>query len=259
MGGGGGGGRTTCSCVYRNKLSLDLKQSSDSAVTTSWGRQAVPVWYSGPGKERHLSVLCPAGWDVVAAGVVSSRAVCCLWFRQVAGADRLRQDHSGTCTTSRADLSCRVVLGGTLACRGHQAWCLTHDVWRCRLETHLAAPGCGVGPSQGSGSQLQCRDPIQWLRTQEVGEEEEREEVCVFFFDVSHAVDSCCRWCCGTSTQGQARCLAQAFQKTTVCFVLNFRVSRAFVSRLRTCALSASCFPAGLPCQYQFVWLVVLA
>ena len=30
--------------------------------------QAVPVWY-GPEEERHLSVLCPAGWDVVAAGV----------------------------------------------------------------------------------------------------------------------------------------------------------------------------------------------
>lgn len=27
-----------------------------------------------------------------------------------------------------------------------------------------------VGPSQWSGSHLQCRDPIQWLRTQEVGE-----------------------------------------------------------------------------------------
>ena len=46
-GGGGGGGAGygmwrrggTFSCVYRNELSLDLKQSSvsDSAVTTSWG------------------------------------------------------------------------------------------------------------------------------------------------------------------------------------------------------------------------------
>ena len=33
--GGGGGG--DFSCVYRNKFSLDLKQSGDSAVTTSWG------------------------------------------------------------------------------------------------------------------------------------------------------------------------------------------------------------------------------
>ena len=38
--GGGGGIGGTFSCVYRSELSLDLnlKQSSDSAVTTSWGR-----------------------------------------------------------------------------------------------------------------------------------------------------------------------------------------------------------------------------
>ena len=51
VGGGGGGdggggvglgmrcwgwGWGTFSCVYRNELNLDLKQSSDSAVTTSW-------------------------------------------------------------------------------------------------------------------------------------------------------------------------------------------------------------------------------
>ena len=34
---GGGGGGGTFSCFYRKKLSLDLKKSSDSAVTTSWG------------------------------------------------------------------------------------------------------------------------------------------------------------------------------------------------------------------------------
>ena len=38
MGCWGGGGGGTFTCVYRNELSLDLKQSSDSAVTTSWGR-----------------------------------------------------------------------------------------------------------------------------------------------------------------------------------------------------------------------------
>ena len=37
-GGGMGGGGGAFSCVYRNDLSLDLKQTSDSAVTTSWGR-----------------------------------------------------------------------------------------------------------------------------------------------------------------------------------------------------------------------------
>ena len=31
------GGRGAVSCVYRNELRLDLKQPSDSAVTTSWG------------------------------------------------------------------------------------------------------------------------------------------------------------------------------------------------------------------------------
>ena len=36
LGGGGGGGLSAG--VYRSELSLDLKQSSDSAVTTSWGR-----------------------------------------------------------------------------------------------------------------------------------------------------------------------------------------------------------------------------
>ena len=35
---GWGGGGGTFSCVYRNKLSLDSKQSSDSVVTTSGGR-----------------------------------------------------------------------------------------------------------------------------------------------------------------------------------------------------------------------------
>ena len=35
LGGGGGGG--TFSCVYRKELSLDLKESSDSSVTTSCG------------------------------------------------------------------------------------------------------------------------------------------------------------------------------------------------------------------------------
>ena len=35
MAGGGGGGLLVG--VYRSELSLDLKQSSDSAVTTSWG------------------------------------------------------------------------------------------------------------------------------------------------------------------------------------------------------------------------------
>ena len=60
-------------------MSLDLKQSSDSAVTTSW---------YGPGEERHLSVLCPAGWDVVAAGVVHSGGQSAVWWSgQVAGAD----------------------------------------------------------------------------------------------------------------------------------------------------------------------------
>ena len=33
----GGGGELLVG-VYRSELSLDLKQSSDSAVTTSWGR-----------------------------------------------------------------------------------------------------------------------------------------------------------------------------------------------------------------------------
>ena len=33
---GGGGGRLSVG-VYRSELSLDLKESSDSAVTTSWG------------------------------------------------------------------------------------------------------------------------------------------------------------------------------------------------------------------------------
>ena len=42
-------------------LSLDLKQSSESAVNLLG--QSVPVLY-GPGEERHLSVLCPAGWEV---------------------------------------------------------------------------------------------------------------------------------------------------------------------------------------------------
>ena len=37
VGKGGDGGGGAFSCVYRNELSLDLKQSGDSAVTTSWG------------------------------------------------------------------------------------------------------------------------------------------------------------------------------------------------------------------------------
>ena len=37
MGGGLGGGGGLSVGVYRSELSLDLKQSSDSAVTASWG------------------------------------------------------------------------------------------------------------------------------------------------------------------------------------------------------------------------------
>ena len=40
VGGGGGGGFSVG--VYRSELSLDLKQSSDSAVTTSWGSPFQP-------------------------------------------------------------------------------------------------------------------------------------------------------------------------------------------------------------------------
>ena len=54
---GGGGGLAVG--VYRSELSLDLKPS----------RLSEP-----PGEERHLSVLCPAGRDGVAAGVVLSGA-----------------------------------------------------------------------------------------------------------------------------------------------------------------------------------------
>ena len=47
--GGGGGGRT-CSCGLQDKLSLDLKQSSGSAVTTSWDRLFQSSGISCPGK-----------------------------------------------------------------------------------------------------------------------------------------------------------------------------------------------------------------
>ena len=47
-GGGGGGGGETYSCVYRNKLSVDLKQSSDSAVTASRGGLFQPGINYGP-------------------------------------------------------------------------------------------------------------------------------------------------------------------------------------------------------------------
>ena len=42
----GGGGGEGFSYIYRNKLSLDSKQSRDSAVTTSWARlfQSDMVW-----------------------------------------------------------------------------------------------------------------------------------------------------------------------------------------------------------------------
>ena len=37
LGVGGGGGEGLSVGVYRSEMSLNLKQSSDSAVTTSWG------------------------------------------------------------------------------------------------------------------------------------------------------------------------------------------------------------------------------
>ena len=37
MGGGGGEGEGFSVGVYRSEMSLNLKRSSDSAVTTSWG------------------------------------------------------------------------------------------------------------------------------------------------------------------------------------------------------------------------------
>ena len=52
---GEGGGLS--SGVYRSELSLELKQSSDSAVTAAVLRQSVPVW-NGPREEEHLSY-CP--------------------------------------------------------------------------------------------------------------------------------------------------------------------------------------------------------
>ena len=55
--------------------------------------QSVPVWY-GPGEERHLSVLCPAGWDVVAAGIVlfGAQSASCthsVWVRSPASSSFL--------------------------------------------------------------------------------------------------------------------------------------------------------------------------
>ena len=71
-------------------MSLDLKQSSDSAVTASCGR----LFQSGMvlGK-NDVSVVCPAGWGIVDAGVVFPRAQSAAWwFWQVAGVhgDRTR-------------------------------------------------------------------------------------------------------------------------------------------------------------------------
>ena len=52
VGGGGGGGRGISVGVYRSELSVDLKQSSDSAAVTTGSVRAgaipaggVPVWY----------------------------------------------------------------------------------------------------------------------------------------------------------------------------------------------------------------------
>ena len=73
-GGGGGSGRGGLSIgVYRSELSLGLKHSSDSAVTTAWGcpfQSGMVLWKN----DICLYILCPAGWDAVAAGVVLSGA-----------------------------------------------------------------------------------------------------------------------------------------------------------------------------------------
>ena len=71
--GGGGGQRGLSIGVYRSELSLDLKQSIDSAVTTAWGcpfQSGMVLWKN----DICLYILCPAGWDAVAAGAVLSGA-----------------------------------------------------------------------------------------------------------------------------------------------------------------------------------------
>ena len=61
--------------VYRSELSLDLKQSSDSAVATSWGNPFQSGMVLGKNDIcLYIYILCPAGWDAVAAGVVTSGA-----------------------------------------------------------------------------------------------------------------------------------------------------------------------------------------
>ena len=118
MGGGGEGG-TTFSCIYRKELSLDLKQSSDSSVTTSCGSPFQSGTVLG---KNDMSVLCPAGWDVVAAGVVFSRAQSAAWwFWQVAGVE-------GDKTTVELvehlqPSSPASFLERWPAEQGHQAWC----------------------------------------------------------------------------------------------------------------------------------------
>ena len=82
-GGGGGGGRGRLSVgVYRSELSLDLKQSSDSAVTTAWGCPFQSGMVLGK-NDICLYILCPARWDAVAAGGCSAayhRSNQCLVF-----------------------------------------------------------------------------------------------------------------------------------------------------------------------------------
>ena len=70
--GGEGGGGGTFSWCLQERDEPGLKTVQRLSCHNLLG-QAVPVWY-GPGEGRHPSVLWPAGWDVVAAGVVLSGA-----------------------------------------------------------------------------------------------------------------------------------------------------------------------------------------
>ena len=79
---GGGGGGSWC---LQERVEPGLKTVQWLGCHNLLG-QSIPIWY-GPGEERHLSVLCPAGWDVVAAGVFSGAPSAAWWFWQVAGVD----------------------------------------------------------------------------------------------------------------------------------------------------------------------------